>query len=234
LFGDDLLDVSLALEVLALDKVGNVILIVVLLVLTLDTLLHALVALGELAERSERVGAKLVKNAGDELGQLLVLTVTVDGEGVGGDGGVDYGGWARVNIRDWRRRRRRGSVVAANSPLGAAKWITLPSDLNMLTSSMEGMGWTFIFLRAAWSFLSSPPPDLLTFLTFLLGVPLPLFFVIHQSRFARAFPASFPTRQKLTLQRGLAGHLFHRLARVHTDAHGILKTLELCLIHSCG
>ena len=86
-----LLDVGLALEVLTLDKIRNVI-IVLLLVLTLDTLLHALVALGELAEGSERVGAKLVKNAGDELGQLLVLTVTVDGEGVGGDGGVDYGG----------------------------------------------------------------------------------------------------------------------------------------------
>jgi hypothetical protein len=110
--GDDLLDVSLALEVLTLDKVGNVILIIILLVLTLDTLLHALVALGELAEGSERVGAELVENTGDELGQLLVLTVTVDGEGVGGDGSVDCGGWARVNIRDWRRRKRRGSVVA--------------------------------------------------------------------------------------------------------------------------
>jgi hypothetical protein len=39
---------------------------------------------------------------------------------------------------------------------------------------------------------------------------------------------------ELTLRRGLAGHSCHRLARVHTDAHGILKTLELCLIHSCG
>lgn len=90
-----LLDVGLALEVLTLDKVGNVI-IVLLLVLTLDTLLHALVALGELAEGSERVGAELVENAGDELGQLLVLTVTVDGEGVGGDGGVDCDGHVSI------------------------------------------------------------------------------------------------------------------------------------------
>lgn len=90
-----LLDVGLALEVLTLDEVGDVI-VVLLLVLTLDTLLHALVALGELAEGSERVGAKLVKNAGDELGQLLVLTVTVDGEGVGGDGSVDYGGHVSI------------------------------------------------------------------------------------------------------------------------------------------
>lgn len=178
-----LLDVSLALEVLTLDKVGDVI-IVLLLVLTLDALLHALVALGELAEGSERVGAKLVENAGDELGQLLVLTVTVDGEGVGGDGGVDYGG--HVSIFEIGGD---GGLSYSNSPLGAAKWMTLPSDLNMLTSSMAGMGWTFIFLRAAWSFLSSPPPDLLTFLTFLLGVPLPLFIVLHQS--LRAFPANF-------------------------------------------
>lgn len=96
-----LLDVSLALEVLALDKVGDVI-IVLLLVLTLNALLHALVALGELAEGSERVGAKLVEDAGDELGQLLVLTVAVDGEGVGGDGGVNCSG--HVSIDGWARR----------------------------------------------------------------------------------------------------------------------------------
>jgi len=90
-----LLDVGLALEVLTLDKVGDVI-IVLLLVLTLDTLLHALVALGELAEGSERIGAKLVEDAGDELGQLLVLTVTVNGEGVGRDGGVNCGGHVSI------------------------------------------------------------------------------------------------------------------------------------------
>jgi hypothetical protein len=66
----NLLDVvlALALEVLALD---------------------ALVALGELAERGKRVGAELVKDAGDELGELLVLTVAVDGEGVGRHSGVN-------------------------------------------------------------------------------------------------------------------------------------------------
>jgi len=52
--------------------------------------------------------------------------------------------------------------------------MTLPSALNMLTSSMAWMGCTFNFLRAPWSFLSSVPPLLWTFLTFLLGVPLPL------------------------------------------------------------
>lgn len=55
-------------------------------------LLHALVALGELAQGSERVGAELVQDAGDELGELLVLAVAVDGEGVGGDRGVDCEG----------------------------------------------------------------------------------------------------------------------------------------------
>lgn len=83
-----LLDVVLALEVLALDQLGYLIIVVVLL-LTLSTLLEALVALSELAERSERVGAELVKDARDELGELLVLTVAVEGEGVGGDSGVD-------------------------------------------------------------------------------------------------------------------------------------------------
>jgi hypothetical protein len=48
-------------------------------------------------------------------------------------------------------------------PLGAEKWMTLPSDLNMLTSSIWVMGWTFIFFRVAWSFWSSAPEDLWTF-----------------------------------------------------------------------
>ena len=83
-----LLDVVLALEVLALDELGDLIVVVTTL-LALAALLEALVALGELAEGSEGVGAELVKDAGDELGELLVLAVAVDGEGVGRHSGVD-------------------------------------------------------------------------------------------------------------------------------------------------
>lgn len=59
-------------------------------------------------------------------------------------------------------------------PFGAAKWITLPSSLNMLTSSMAWMGWTLSFLSEVCSFLSSVPEVLWTFFCFLRGVPLPL------------------------------------------------------------
>lgn len=83
-----LLDVVLALEVLALDELGDLVVVVTTL-LALTALLEALVALGELAEGSKGVGAELVEDAGDELGELLVLTVAVDGEGVGGNSGVD-------------------------------------------------------------------------------------------------------------------------------------------------
>jgi hypothetical protein len=38
--------------------------------------------------------------------------------------------------------------MCANVPFGAEKWMTLPSLLNMLTSSMAWMGWTFSFLSA--------------------------------------------------------------------------------------
>lgn len=85
-----LLDVGLALEVLALDELGDVVL-VVLLALALGALLQALVALGQFAERCEGVGAELVEDAGDELGELLVLAVAVDGKGVAWDGSVDCG-----------------------------------------------------------------------------------------------------------------------------------------------
>ena len=72
---------DLRLEVLTLNQVGDVLVVLVLLL--------ELVALGELAERREGVGAELVEDAGDELGELLVLAVAVDGERVGLDGGVD-------------------------------------------------------------------------------------------------------------------------------------------------
>lgn len=114
LFGRHLLDIGLALEVLALDEVGNVI-VILLLVLTLNTLLHALVALGELAKRCERVGAKLVKDAGDELGQLLVLAVAVDGKGVGGNGCVDCHGHVSIDSQvgggSWQQLTLGGSKV---------------------------------------------------------------------------------------------------------------------------
>ena len=82
---------NIALEVLTLNQIRDIILLVVLLALTTGlVLLHVLVALGELAERGEAVGAKLVQDTGDELGEFLLLAVTVEGEGVGGDGGVDF------------------------------------------------------------------------------------------------------------------------------------------------
>lgn len=86
-----LLDLGLALEVLAGDQLRDVIIVGLLALLAL---LHVLVALGQLAQGGQGVGAQLVQDAGDELGQLLVLAVAVDGEGVGGDGGVDclFGG----------------------------------------------------------------------------------------------------------------------------------------------
>ena len=85
-----LLDISaLALEV-ALHKLRDLIIVIILFLAILTLfLLHGLVALGELAQTGERIWAELVEDAGHELGQLLVLAVAVDGEGVGGDGGVD-------------------------------------------------------------------------------------------------------------------------------------------------
>ena len=53
--------------------------------------------------------------------------------------------------------------------------MTLPSDLNMLTSSICWMGCTLSFFSVAWSFLSSPADRCGVRLTFLRGVPLPLF-----------------------------------------------------------
>jgi hypothetical protein len=72
---------DLVLEVLSCHQIRDVIVIVILLVFT-TCLLHRLVALGKLSERGKGVGAELIQDAGDEFGEFLVLTVTVDGEGV--------------------------------------------------------------------------------------------------------------------------------------------------------
>lgn len=86
----NLLNLGFRLEILARDEIRDIVVIViVLLVLITLLLLHALEILGELAQRRQRVGAELVEDAGNELGQLLVLTVAVDSEGIGGYGGVN-------------------------------------------------------------------------------------------------------------------------------------------------
>lgn len=76
----------LVLEVLARNEVRDLVIVRLLL-----TLLHILVALRQLAERRERVGPKLIEDAGNELRKLLILTVAVDSECVRRDGGMDLG-----------------------------------------------------------------------------------------------------------------------------------------------
>lgn len=47
--------------------------------------------LGESPEARQAVGAQLVEDAGQHLGQLLGLGVAGDGEGVGSEGGLHFG-----------------------------------------------------------------------------------------------------------------------------------------------
>lgn len=133
---------DLVLEILALDQLRDVVVVLVLLVLAALGFLHGLVALGQLAERGQGVGTELIQDAGDQLRQLLVFAVTVDGEGVGWDGSVNCRLGPAVSTCSLARSCFGGAI-----PLGAAKWMTLPSDLNILTSSIACMGWTFSFFR---------------------------------------------------------------------------------------
>merc|ERR1719468_1178122 len=56
---------------------------------------------------------------------------------------------------------------------GFWKWRTDPSSLNMLTSSIPGIGLMESFLSWLWSFLSSVDEALCTIFFFLRTVPLP-------------------------------------------------------------
>jgi hypothetical protein len=74
-----------------LNKIGDVVVVFVASFATSSArlLLDCLVGLGELAERRERVRTELVEDAGDELGELLDVTSTIDGECVGRECSVD-------------------------------------------------------------------------------------------------------------------------------------------------
>ena len=78
---------DLALEVLAGYQVRDV---VIIGIGVLSVLGHVLVALGQLSKGGEGVGTQLVKDARHELGELLVLTISVNSESVGGDSGVHW------------------------------------------------------------------------------------------------------------------------------------------------
>lgn len=81
---------DLALKVGTVDEIRNLV-VVGLLARGLGLGLHVLVALGQLAQRRKRVRAELVQDARYELSELLVLTIAVDGKGVGRNRGVHCG-----------------------------------------------------------------------------------------------------------------------------------------------
>jgi hypothetical protein len=80
---------DLVLEVLPCDQIWDVIIIVVFLVFTTCFLLHRLITFGKLSEGGKGVWAELVEDTGDEFGEFLVFTVSIDGKGVGWYSGVD-------------------------------------------------------------------------------------------------------------------------------------------------
>lgn len=71
---------DLALKVLSSHKIGDIVIVCLLL-----ALLHVLITLSQAAERGQRVRSELVQNSGDELSELLILTITIDRERVRGD-----------------------------------------------------------------------------------------------------------------------------------------------------
>lgn len=157
---------NLTLKILPRNKIRDIIIVVLVLLPTLF-LLQALIALRQFPQTRQTIGTELIEDSWNELREFFIFSVAVDGEGVGGDGGVDCTNKSDVRV-PWLRRKLE------EIPLGAAKWMTFPSSLNMFTSSMAWMGWTLSFLRDVWSFLSSVPEDLWTFFCFLRGVPFPL------------------------------------------------------------
>jgi hypothetical protein len=70
----------LLLHIEGFDQVGYVVVVVLCSTGTgsLLTLLNRLIRLGEFSQRRERVGSELIKNAGDQLGELFDLSHAID------------------------------------------------------------------------------------------------------------------------------------------------------------
>ena len=84
---------DLTVESFSRHQIRDVIIVVIsfsVAIVSTFLLLHALVTLGEFAKGGETVGTELVEDTGYELGKFLIFAVAVDGEGIGGNGGVDY------------------------------------------------------------------------------------------------------------------------------------------------
>lgn len=121
-----------ALEVLALDKIWDIILIILLLPFLL--LLQVLVTLSELAQGGQAIRAQLVQDAGNKFRELLLLSIAVESKCVRRDGRVNYS-----MISNYFGSLEE-SYLSSELPFGFEKWMTLPSSLNMLTSSMAWIG----------------------------------------------------------------------------------------------
>ena len=89
---------------------------------------HGLVRFSELSERGERVGAKLVQDTGDELGELLVDTVAVHGEGVGGGKAVDCANQARASRASEKQREVRMRVESIGPSRALPSWMCEMSE----------------------------------------------------------------------------------------------------------
>lgn len=81
---------NFSFEVLAFDKVWNlVIIIITFLFLSTFLLLQTLVGFGQPPQASQRVGTELIEDAGYEFSELLVFSVAVNCERVRGNGCMD-------------------------------------------------------------------------------------------------------------------------------------------------
>lgn len=70
-------------------------------------------------------------------------------------------------------RGENGRADRPDAPFGAEKWMTLPSLLNMLTSSIAWMGCVLSFFSVACSFLSSLAVRATLRFCLCRGVPFP-------------------------------------------------------------
>lgn len=132
--------------------------------------------LGESPEARQTVGAQLVQDARQHLGQLLGLGVAGDGEGIGSEGGLHFGVvevddcplvCEHVDLQCTEEDEDYGPMRIQREGFS---W-TGGTSAAAPTSSIPEMLFTPSFFRVNWSFLSSAVAVLCTTFFFLRALP---------------------------------------------------------------
>lgn len=152
----------------AVDEVRHLIVVVVVRLYSVGSkstsvTLLSLVRLGNLAQALDRLGTKLVEDAGNELSELLLDSSAVDRVGVGSDSGVDCA-WSTASAggargRRWKRDGRNGLLTLGSGEVDHVAVVLEHVDLldTCRTRTERSISTLSLFIASLWGVVPARP-----------------------------------------------------------------------------